>query len=88
MHDERVLKWYDRVGKARPEHLPHGVKDDVENPLSEQLKRAKCWNWRIDGNLLLADTEFGPLSQRIPTDYICKGTDEDGMPILVKINPK
>lgn len=85
MHDEKELKQYDRWGKARPTHLPHNVVDTFENPLSEQLKRVKCSNWRMEGNKLIADTDQGPLVQYIPTNYICLGTDKKGLPILKKV---
>lgn len=85
MHDEKELKWFDRMGKNRPTHEEHGVVDTWENPLSEQLPRLKTRNWRLEGNTLIADTDQGPLVQTIPTNYICKGTDDKGMPILVKI---
>jgi hypothetical protein len=86
MHDEQTLKWFDRKGIQRPTHLPHGVTDTPENPLSEQLERVKCSNWRIEGRKLIADTEHGPLVQWLPTTgYICHGTDKDGYPILTKV---
>lgn len=85
MYDEKTLRWFDRMGVKRPTHLPHGVVDTPENPLSNQLNRLKCYNWRLEGNLLTCDTDEGPLSQNIPPNYICKGTDVEGLPILVKI---
>lgn len=83
--DEKELKWFDKVKKSRPSHEEHGVADTFENPLSEQLIDGKPRNWRMEGNELICDTDFGPLRQRIPTDYICKGTDKKGLPILVKV---
>lgn len=86
MFDEKTLKWFDYHGLKRPTHLPHGIKDTPENPLSEQLPRLTCRNWKLEGNVLSCDTEMGPLVQTLPsTDYICKGTDTNGMPILQKI---
>lgn len=89
MFPESVLKWFDYHGLQRPAHLPHGIKDTAANPLSEQLPRLTCRNWRLEGDVLSCDTEAGPMVQRLPsTDYICKGTDADGMPILTKVQPK
>lgn len=86
MQDEKTLKWFDQHGLERPTHLPHGVKDTYENPLSEQLVRLKCSNWRLEGNLLICDTDQGTLSQMLKgTDWLCKGTDDKGLPILTKI---
>lgn len=84
MHDEKELKWFDRVGAARPTHQPHGTIEDIR----AALKTAKCTNWRMEGNVLYADTEFGPLVQTMPTDVICHGTDAQGMPILTRITTK
>lgn len=83
--DEKELKQYDRWGKDRPSHEEHGVVDTWENPLSDNLKSGNARNWRMEGNHLKADTDFGPLDQVISTDYICLGTDEKGLPILKKV---
>lgn len=86
MFDEKELKQYDRWGVARPTHLPHGVTDTPENPLSEQIPKLKCWNWHMEGNQLIAETEHGPFVQTIDSSYICLGTDENNLPILRKVN--
>lgn len=89
MYDEKALKWFDKMGVERPTHLPHGVTDTLQNPLSDQMPRLKCTNWRIEGNMLTCDTEQGPLTQKLPsTDYICHGTGPDGLPLLTKIQAK
>lgn len=85
MYDDKELKQFDRWGVKRPTHLPHGVTDTYENPLSEQLKRLDTSNWKLEGNELVCDTNQGPLRQCIPPDYVCHGTDENGLPILKKI---
>lgn len=85
MYDEDTLKWFDRHGKARPTHVPHGVTDTAQYPLSEQLPRLKCRNWRLEGNMLTCDTDMGPLVQAIDPGYICLGTDDSGLPVLKKI---
>lgn len=83
--DERELKDYDRWKVGRPSHLPHGVTDTFENPLGEQLQGGNPRNWRLEGNILHCDTDFGPLAQRIPVDYICTGIDKKGLPILERV---
>lgn len=85
---DAYLNWFDRMGQARPTHLSHGVIDTYEKPLSEQLVRLKCTNWRLEGNQLSCDTEQGPLSQTIDPGYICTGTSPEGLPILTKIQAK
>ena len=81
IHSDNYLKWFDRHGKARPSHDPHGTEDDIR----KNLKPLKTRNWRLEGNMLVADTDMGRLTQRIPPDYICLGDDEDGNPLLQKI---
>lgn len=59
----------------------HGTDDDIR----EHLKPLKTRNWRLEGNQLTCDTDFGPLTQSIPHGYTCKGTNDKGLPILQKI---
>lgn len=80
--DKNIEEMFQRWGKEPPAHFPHGTTDEIR----ANLKQAKCTNWRMEGNKLMADTDFGPLVQIIPTNYICHGTDDKGMPILVKLN--
>lgn len=84
MYDEKELKWFDKMGVARPKHFDHGLVDTKENPLHTQLTKLKCSNWRSQGNYLLADTAEGVWSQRLDPAYICVG-EEDGLPILRKV---
>lgn len=66
-----------------PKTDSHGTEDEIRN----RLKPVKATNWRMQGaGRLVADTELGELVQHISTDYICMGTDKNGMPILKKIN--
>lgn len=59
----------------------HGTEEDIR----EKLKPLKPNSWTLEGNKLVGKTEMGPLIQYIPTDYICKGADENGLPILEKV---
>ena len=87
MFDEATLKWFDRMGVERPTHIPHGVTDTPDKPLGDQLVRLKCWNWRIKGNQLMCDTNYGPFVQNLrETNLICHGDGPDGLPVLTKIN--
>lgn len=83
--DEKEFKFFDRHKVARPSHDEHGVQDTFENPLSKQLVPGNARNWRMQGNELVCDTDFGEMRQRISTDYICLGTDKAGLPILKKV---
>ena len=64
----------------RPEHAEWSMED-----LEKNMKKLKPNSWRLEGNKLIGETEFGPLVNYIPTDYICKGSDADGLPILEKV---
>lgn len=59
----------------------HGTEEDIR----ANLKPIKAHSWRQEGNRLIAQTDMGELSQTIPIDYICHGTDAKGLPILRKI---
>lgn len=65
-------------GIAPPKTAEHG------DP-SEHLKPLKPYRWRLEGNKLIGDTELGEVVNYIPTDYICRGMDENGLPILTKV---
>ena len=82
MFDEKELRQYDRWGKARPTSDPHGTPEEIR----ANMKRAVTSNWRLEGNVLHADSDFGPIVQTIDPGYICKGTDDEGLPILVKLD--
>lgn len=75
--DRQYIKW----GVAPPEHQAHGTPEEIR----ANLKAAECTNWRLDGNKLTADTNFGTLVQYIDPSYVCDGTDNNGLPILRKI---
>lgn len=77
----KPTKW-ERLGIEPPEVTNHGVTPD---DIRAQMQPAKCWNWRLEGNTLHCDTDLGPMTQTISTDYILRGTDEKGLPILVKV---
>lgn len=79
----KQLKEFDDLEVERPSHEEQG-EDSWEHPISEKMVQAKCWNWRLEGNQLKCDTDFGPLCQTIPTGYICTG-EKDGLPILKQL---
>lgn len=81
MHDEALLKLYKRWGVEPPAHFPHGSEEEIR----QNLKPVKASSWYMEGNILVAETDQGILKQAIPTDYICKGIDTNGLPILEKL---
>lgn len=74
-------KQYEELGIAPPTKTGHGTEDDMRLNLVKLQPR----NWRMEGNQLIADTEMGELVHFLPTDMMCMGMDEDGLPILKKI---
>ncbi len=74
---EQYVSW----GVPPPTTEAHGTAETIRG----NLKPLKTRNWRMKGNMLIADTDEGELAQTIPTDYICTGTDENGLPILKKV---
>ena len=85
MYDEKELKWFDRYNLQRPVNLPHG-EDTYENPISAKLEKMNGSNWRMEGNKLICDTPNGPMAQFLPVDYIMTGVDDQGLPLLKKID--
>lgn len=81
MHDQQTLREFEEWGKAPPIHTPHGTTDDIRANMQRLLPKS----WKLDGNRLTGMTEMGPFAQFIPTDYICMGTDQNGLPIIQKI---
>lgn len=80
---ERELQWYDKVKKPRPSHEEHGVSDTWEQPLSEFVQKhypSNPRNWHMEGNILHCETDIGPFAQRLPTNVILIGEDEQGLP--------
>ena len=80
-HSDGYLNWFDRHGVKRPDHSEWDIDDIRKN-----MKQLKPNSWKLEGNKLSGETDLGVLVNYISTDYICTGTDEDGLPKLVKIN--
>lgn len=80
--DKALLNLFQRLGITLPSHEDHGI---TPEQLKEKMTRVQTSNWRLEGTLLTCDTDQGPMGQHIEPGYICKGTDENGLPILEKI---
>lgn len=78
---ERIYAFYKKHGKAQPEVHKHGTEEDIRANMVQLKPKA----WRLEGNLLIAETEYGVHAQRIPTDVILAGTDDDSLPIFKKV---
>ena len=70
-----------KLGMPIPKSFAHGTDEDIRS----KLKPMQFKNWHTEGNLLIGDGPEGRMVQKIPTNYICKGTDDRGLPILEKI---
>jgi hypothetical protein len=73
--------FYNKLKLPVPEAISHGTEEDV----SKRLVKLEAKSWRLEGNKLIAETEMGPVVNLIPTDYIMRGIDSNGLPILDKI---
>lgn len=81
MPPEKELKQYDIWNVPRPTHEAHGTDDDIRSNLTKGSPR----NFRQQGNVLTFDTDFGEVSQTIPTSHILDGMDQRGLPKFRKI---
>lgn len=73
---------YEKLGVKPPTTSPHGTEAEIK---SNMIKMTPT-KWRQEGNQLIGESELGVVAQTIPTDYILQGTDEKGLPILVKLD--
>jgi hypothetical protein len=81
---DKELKEFEKWHKAAPSHIEHGLQDTFDNPLGAQLKPGNPRNWRMKGNMLYCDTDFGPMAQTMPTSHILVG-EENGLPVFRKV---
>lgn len=70
-----------KLGVEPPKATPHVTEEEMAN----NMQRLMPNSWTLEGNELVGMTEMGELRQTIPTDYICTGTDDKGLPILKKV---
>ena len=82
--DDKTAKEFSKWGKEPPRSYSHGTIEDIRG----NLKRLQPNSWRLEGNKLIGQTEMGELVQFIPTNYILEGTDDQGLPKLVKLELK
>lgn len=81
MQEEKFNKQYQRWGAPLPSHEEHGTPDDIR----ERLQKSVAESWHLEGNVLVAKTQHGEVRQTIPSNYICHGMDDNGLPMLQKI---
>jgi len=67
-------------GVPLPSRDPH-VKDGEQTYEKPQLT-----NWRLEGNILKADSNLGTHGWSLPTDYIMDGLTDEGLPNLKKFS--
>lgn len=81
IHSDGYLDWHRRHGVELPDYQAHGTEEEIRNKMKKLLPN----EWKLEGNKLKGKTEMGELVQVIPTDYILKGTDDDGLPVFEKV---
>lgn len=74
-------KQYKTWGVPPPTSQPHGTPDEIKANL-EQVRPTK---WRMEGNKLIGESEYGEVVQFLPTNIVCDGSDKEGLPILREI---
>lgn len=79
--NEKQSKEYEKWNVTPPTSQPHGTDDERLSAMQE----LKPNSWRMEGNKLIGQTNWGQLVQYVPTDYLLKGTDAQGLPIFEKI---
>lgn len=82
MLDPKTNEWFIKNNLTPPTHQAHLRDDEIENHMEKLMPN----KWRLEGNLLIGETKFGPVANFIPTNYICRGTGDDGLPILEKLD--
>ncbi len=82
LYSPGYLQWFERMDVPKPLHLEHGVNTE---DIGKNLKRLNTTNWKLEGNVLTAETEMGKLTQKVPTDVILTGEDAEGLPVFKKI---
>ena len=80
--EDRIKRFYEKNGVELPTSQSHELTPD---DIKDRVKPINPKNWRLEGNVLIADTDMGPLKQTIPTDYILEGVDSRGLPIFKRI---
>lgn len=79
--DRSTKEFFDRYQLPYPTKEEHGTEEDIR----KNLVPAKVSKWHLEGNKLTATTDIGTSVTYIDPMYICKGMDDDGKPILQKI---
>ena len=74
-------EWFEKKELTPPSSTSHGTEESIR----ENLKPLKTWGWELSGNQLSCETDQGKLVQSIDTGYICLGDDNNGRPILKKL---
>lgn len=74
--------WVERHGATPIESIPHGTEDDI----TEKMKGTVHGDWVQMGNVLICrKCPNHHQTEPIPTEYLLKGTDNKGLPILEKL---
>lgn len=79
--------WYDRHGVDRPAEFPHLTWEELEKKFEEIRANTKHGKWTQMGNRLTCNN-CNPThtSEPISPEYLLQGTDDQGLPILKKLD--
>jgi hypothetical protein len=75
-------KIYEEWGVTPPDRQPHGTETDIQYQMLRPITHGK---WTQKGNTIVCGLCPMPHSATIPVDFILKGTDDKGLPILEKL---
>jgi len=79
--EQRIEAFYRKHGKEPPKVFKHGTEEEIRASMVE----LKPKEWKLQGNMLIAETDYGTHAQIIPSDVILVGTDENSLPIFKKV---
>lgn len=66
--------------------VPLPTRDAHVKDGEQVFEKPQLTNWRMQGNVLKADSVLGTHGWYLPTDYILDGTDENNLPKLRKLD--
>lgn len=85
MADKKPFNWYEHHGLKPPEHIPFMTEEEMERKFAEIRANTKHGGWKQQGNFIWCTKCPNQHGDSIPVEYLLKGTDAAGLPILTKI---
>jgi hypothetical protein len=85
-YEEQIEDWYTRNGVEKPKHDPHMTEAEIRDTFETLRKTTVHGGWKQVGNRITCYKCPTPHGDTIPTEYLLKGTDTNGLPTLAKIS--